>query len=87
MTDKPPRAPPREYKGEWSLYRRALEGEVPAESLPTFLRWRLVATLHRAGLSDVEIAEVSRMSTYTTARIRAGMGLKPNTCEQERNLE
>lgn len=86
MADRSPRAPPREYKGEWSLYRRALEGDVPAEMLPTHLRWRLVATLHRAGLTDVEIAEISRMSTYTTVRIRAGMGLKPNNPQERKDI-
>lgn len=73
----PSRGPP-ERRGEWAAYRAAREGDLPAEALPTHLRWRLVAELHRAGLGDVEIAELTRLSTFTTARIRAGMGLRPN---------
>lgn len=71
------RGPP-ERRGEWRAYVAAREGDLPAEALPTHLRWLLVAELHRAGLSDVEIAEVTRLSTYTAGRIRARMGLKPN---------
>jgi hypothetical protein len=59
-------------------YREALTGRLPAEALPTHARHRLVAHLHAAGYSDVEIAAHTRMTTYTTARIRAGLGLAPN---------
>lgn len=62
-------------RGERDLYRKAAAGLIPAEALPTHLRWRLVADLHRAGLTDVEIAEHTAMTTYTTCRIREGMGL------------
>jgi hypothetical protein len=51
---------------------------MPAEALPTHLRWRLIADLHREGWTDVEIAEQTAMSTYTTCRIREGMGLQMN---------
>jgi hypothetical protein len=51
---------------------------MPAEALPTHLRWRLVAELHGRGLTDVEIAEWTLMTTYTTARIRDSIGLRPN---------
>lgn len=78
MTEKRPARAPPERKGDERTFRLAMEGEIPAEALPTHLRWRLVATLHRAGLTDVEIASVTCMTTYTTARIRTGMGLKPN---------
>lgn len=63
----------------WRLhYREALAGREPAEALPTHVRHRLVAQLHGAGWTDVEIAAHTRMTTYTTARIRAGLGLLPN---------
>lgn len=55
--------------------RRGLE---PAESLTTEDRERLVAELHGLGWSDVQIAELTWMSTYTTARIRARLGLTAN---------
>jgi len=59
-------------------YLDAYYGLRPAEALPTHLRWRLIAELHRGGWSDVEIAEWTRLSTYTVGRIRGGMGLRPN---------
>jgi hypothetical protein len=71
------RAPPERRTGH-RAYRLALEGRLPAEALSTTLRWRLVAELHRAGLSDVQIAEWTLLSTYTAGRIRSSMGLKPN---------
>lgn len=68
------RAPP--WRGE--LYECARLGLVPAEVLSQQQRWTLVAELHRAGWGDRRIAELTRMSEYTTARIRAEMGLRPN---------
>jgi hypothetical protein len=77
---RPPRAPPRPQATGVVRddYLRAYDGQLPAEALPTRLRWRLVAELHRAGWSDQQIAELTKLTEYTTARIRAGMGLKPN---------
>lgn len=63
---------------ERELYRRALVGELVAEELPTHLRWRLVAELVLAGLSDQQIAEWTVQTEYTVARIRNGMGLTAN---------
>lgn len=65
-------------RGARRLYRQALDGTQPAEALPTHLRWRLVMELHRLGWLDVEIAEHTAMTTYTTARIRDCLGLRPN---------
>jgi len=48
---------------------------VPAEALPPADRERLVGELWAAGWTDVEIATHTHMSTYTTARIRARLGL------------
>lgn len=59
-------------------FRLAKNGLIPAEALPTKLRGLLVAELHEDGFTDVEIAERTRMTTYTTARIRARLGLVPN---------
>lgn len=65
-------------RGRRALYRKALEGLEPAEALPTDLRWRLVAELHRLGWADVEVAGHTAMTSYTACRIREGMGLSPN---------
>ena len=62
-------------RGEREMYRQAKTGFIPAEALPTHLRWRLVADLHREGWTDVEIAEHTAMTTYTTCRIREAMQL------------
>lgn len=59
-------------------YAAARDGELPADALPTRQRWRLVAELHAYGWTDSDIAEWTRMTTYTSARIREGMGLAPN---------
>lgn len=59
-------------------YRAALAGDLPAEALPTHVRARLVADLHRHGWSDLQIADHTRQTLYTTARIRYRLGLAPN---------
>ena len=59
------------------LFEACLAGREPAESLPTELRTRLVAQLVAQGWTDAEIAALTRMSTYTTARIRERVGLPP----------
>lgn len=64
--------------GHRLLYHAAVNGRVPAEALPTHLRWQLVADLHRRGWTDLEIAVHTFMTTYTTARIRESLGLRPN---------
>lgn len=50
-------------------------GHLPAEALDTRDRDQLVAELWRCGLTDVEIATRTHMSTYTTARIRTRLRL------------
>jgi hypothetical protein len=63
----------------WKLWVRCLEGLEPAESLPALDRadlvWHLV---HDLGWTDREIADHTRMTDYTTARIREHLGLKQN---------
>lgn len=61
-----------------ALYRRCRDGEAPAELLDAQEREWLVAELHAAGMTDVEIAERTDMSTYTAVRIRQRIGLRPN---------
>ncbi len=50
-------------------------GDLPAEVLETGDRETLVHDLWSAGWTDVEIAIHTRMTTYTTGRIRARLGL------------
>ncbi|GAA4551887.1 hypothetical protein [Amycolatopsis samaneae] len=51
-------------------------GDLPAEAFPDPAdRERLVRELWRAGWSDVEIATHTHMTTYTTGRIQARLGL------------
>ncbi len=68
-------------------YRAALDGREPAEALTTRDRARLVAELTAAGWSVPDIAEHTRQTTYTTARIRdrlvaAGVTTPPNLEEK-----
>lgn len=60
------------------VYGQAFRGEVPAERLDRAERDRLVRVLHGYGWSDVEIAEHTWMTVYTTARIRIRLGLGRN---------
>jgi hypothetical protein len=57
----------------------AMDGDLPAEALRPLDRQALVLILHQRGWTDVEIAAHTRMTTYTTGRIRARLGLAPNT--------
>lgn len=64
------------------LYQECLNGRAPAEELPAYLRARLLTRLHGQGWTDLEIAVHTRMTLYTTARIRNRLGLSPNTSER-----
>jgi hypothetical protein len=61
----------------------AMDGDLPAEALRPLDRQALVLILHQRGCTDVEIACHTRMTTYTTGRIRARLGLAPNTSVSE----
>jgi hypothetical protein len=61
-----------------TLYQACLAGRLPAEELPTYLRARLVARLHSQGWTDLEVAVHTRMTLYTTVRIRERLGLSSN---------
>lgn len=65
-------------RGVEMLARRCRQGLEPAEALPRFARDQLVHELWCQGWTDVEIATWTRMSTYTTARIRERLGLAAN---------
>lgn len=73
-----PPAPPgqRSNSGRW---RACCAGELPAEALSTRDREDLLAELHERGWTDFEIAEHTRMSTYTTARVLDRLGLASNS--------
>lgn len=76
MTTPPP--PPTNR----TQYRRCLAGDEPAEVLSAEWRQRLVRALHARGWADAEIAVHTRMTLYTTARIRSRMRLKPNQAQK-----
>lgn len=62
-----------------TVRRRLLElcraGQAPAEALDVRDREQLVRELWAEKLTDAEIAEHTRMTTYTAARIRDRLGL------------
>lgn len=64
------------------LFKQCRAGKEPAEILPSYARDWLVHELWTNGWTDVEIASWTRMSTYTTARIRERLGLVVNTIER-----
>lgn len=67
-----------ERRSQYRKWTRCCAGEFPAEALTPRDREDLVARLHELGWTDVQIAEHTRQSTYTTARIRDRIGLPPN---------
>ena len=60
------------------LYRAALLGREPAESLSPDERVRLIHILWMRRWTDLRIAEHTRWTTYTVARIRDRIGLPAN---------
>lgn len=64
------------------LWAACCAGREPAESLDPRDREDLVAELAARGWSDVQIAVLTRMSTYTTGRIRQRVA--DGLLEQER---
>ena len=64
------------------LLRQCRLGKEPAEALPQFARDWLVHELWSCGWTDLDIATLTRMSTYTTARIRERLGLTANKIER-----
>lgn len=60
------------------LWKACCAGLEPAEALDVRDREDLVAALVFRGWTDVEIAVLTRMSTYTTVRIRERIGITAN---------
>lgn len=58
-------------------------GREPAESLDWRDREDLVAALVERGWTDVQVAILTRMTSYTTARIRDRLGLPANRPEAD----
>lgn len=79
---EPTRCDPSAYS-RWHLYQLCWDGVLPAEVLDTKERGRLVSDLWGHGWTDAEIAAHTLMTTYTTARIRAQLGLAVRTNEKE----
>lgn len=73
--DQPPAPPQRLHP---ALYRLCLAGREPAEVLPAEEREQLVRELHGLRWTDQQIADHTRMTLYTTARIRARLELSPS---------
>lgn len=59
------------------LLDRCRAGLLPAEMLDTRDREHLLYDLWRDGLTDTAIAAHTYLSTYTVARIRTRLGLRP----------
>lgn len=70
--------PPPRRKSAWRTWRDCCAGLLPAELLSSREREDLVWHLHERGWTDLQIAEHTRMTLYTTARIRARLGLAPH---------
>jgi hypothetical protein len=66
-----------------ALWLACWEGRLPAEILHPRDREDIVWHLVGHGWTDREIAEHTRMTEYTTARIRARLGLAPNKTYEE----
>lgn len=72
---------PAEDRSGRLLWLRCCAGLEPAEALHARDREDLVAELVRRGWSDLQIAEHTRMTCYTTARIRRAVGMPANRDE------
>lgn len=64
-----------ELRQQRELWQACVRGEEPAESLEPWQRENLVAELVGRGWSDLQIALHTRMSLYTTVRIRRRLEL------------
>ncbi|WP_327110767.1 hypothetical protein OHB12_23675 [Nocardia sp. NBC_01730] len=70
---------PTEYRpDQLRTYNRALAGKLPAEVLTPKDRRLLVRQLVADGMTNREIAEHTRWTTYTTVRVRESIPLSPN---------
>lgn len=60
------------------VWRACCAGREPAESLDPRDREDLIAELVERGWTDVEVAVLTKLTTYTVERIRQRIGLPPN---------
>jgi len=83
VADRRRRAVPDELvpRSDRELWLRCCHGLEPAEALDSRDREDLVAELVARGWTDVQIAGHTRMSTYTTTRIRERLQLPANRHE------
>ena len=72
MADRPDTSPLSRSR----LTRACRRGELPAEILDTADREHLIYDLWFAGWTDVEIATLTSLTTYTVGRIRERLGLQ-----------
>lgn len=70
-------------RGTTKRYRRAYAGMLTAEELPQHERDSLVRQLVADGYTDRDIAWHTRMTEYTTIRIRERLGLQANQPRNE----
>lgn len=75
MTGPVPLLPHAVRRRNRELWQACLRGQEPAESLSQRDREHLVAVLVSHSLSDLDIASHTRMTEYTTRRIRERLGL------------
>lgn len=73
----PTECPPAPRSKRW-LWIQCWQGVMPAEALSTKDREDLVWNLVQQGWGDQQIAEHTRMTEYTTARIRERLELTAN---------
>jgi hypothetical protein len=78
----PSSLPPVPRSRRW-LWLACWDGRLPAEMLHSRDREDLVWHLVAAGWSDRQIAEHTRMTDYTTARIRSRLELPANDYYEE----
>lgn len=74
----PPRPPTNDR-----LLKACWAGQEPAEALPRGERDLLLFDLWRQGWTDQEIAIHTKLSTYTTCRIRERLGLEARRPSEE----
>ncbi|MCK2242336.1 MULTISPECIES: hypothetical protein [unclassified Crossiella] len=68
----------RPARADLTAARHCIAGRLVAEELTPVQRELVVSVLHARGYPDARIAAVTRMSSYTTGRIRLRLGLTPH---------
>ena len=76
-----PEPPPTRLPSSRRFWGMCWRGELPAEALAVVdpkLADQLIFDLWRLGWTDTELADHTKHTTYTIARIRTRLGLAPN---------